>query len=167
MSKGIDFSASSTSSNSKANDSEKEIENENDFVNVNEGLTFSQDFQPPKMAPKQSLPYSKAAAAPQMDFVMKVLFLGDCSVGKTSLIHRYVNKTVSQNYKPTIGADFHNKTIHIVDQSDGLTKNITLQLWDTAGQERFNSLSKAFYRGTECCMLVFDLTNRESFDNIA
>jgi small GTP-binding protein len=68
-----------------------------------------------------------------MDYSMKVLFLGDSDVGKTSLIWRFVYKTEFQAYKPTIGADFHNKTIQILDESDGLTKKVSMQLWDTAG----------------------------------
>ena len=54
-----------------------------------------------------------------------------------------------------------------MDESDGELKSVTLQIWDTAGQERYQSLGRAFYRGAEACVLVFDITNRQSFDNIA
>ncbi len=66
----------------------------------------------------------------------------------------------TDNFKPTIGADFSNKEITI----DG--KTITLQIWDTAGQERYQSLGTAFYRGADCCFLVYDITNQWSFENI-
>lgn len=67
----------------------------------------------------------------------------------------------TDNFKPTIGADFSNKEIQI----DG--KNVTLQIWDTAGQERYQSLGVAFYRGADCCFLVYDITNTWSFENIS
>ena len=92
--------------------------------------------------------------------------LGDCAVGKTSIIQNYIRKQISQVYKPTIGADFHSKRLEIMDPSDGEQKSVTLQIWDTAGQERFQSLGRAFYRGAEACILVFDITNKQSFDNL-
>ena len=64
----------------------------------------------------------------------------------------------SKNYRPTIGCDFHNHKVEIEGN------HITLQIWDTAGQERYHSLGKAFYRGTEACVLVYDLTNLESLN---
>ena len=66
----------------------------------------------------------------------------------------------TDNFKPTIGADFSNKEISI----DG--KIVTLQIWDTAGKERYQSLGTAFYRGADCAFLMYDITNSWSFDNI-
>ena len=66
----------------------------------------------------------------------------------------------TDNFKPTIGADFSNKEIAI----DG--KIVTLQIWDTAGQERYQSLGTAFYRGADCALLVYDISNAWTFDNI-
>ena len=63
--------------------------------------------------------------------------------------------------KPTIGADFAKKEIKIDDTA------VTLQIWDTAGQERFQSLGYAFYRGADCCCLVYDMTNAKSFESLA
>ena len=63
----------------------------------------------------------------------------------------------TDHFKPTIGADFSNKEI---DTEDG---PVILQIWDTAGQERFQSLSSAFYRGADCCIIVYDVTNQNSF----
>ena len=66
----------------------------------------------------------------------------------------------TENFKPTIGADFSNKELTI----DG--KVVTLQIWDTAGQERYQSLGTAFYRGADCAFLVYDITNTWSFENV-
>lgn len=85
--------------------------------------------------------------------ILKVIILGDSGVGKTSLMHRYVNNKYSQQYKATIGADFLTKEVNVDD------KVATMQIWDTAGQKRFQSLGVAFYRGADCYVLVYDLTN--------
>lgn len=97
---------------------------------------------------------------PKKKSLLKVIILGDSSVGKTSLMNQYVNKKFSNQYKATIGADFLTKDVVIDD------KEVTLQIWDTAGQERFQSLGVAFYRGADCCVLVFDMTNPKSFDSL-
>ena len=76
-------------------------------------------------------------------------------------MHRYVNDKYSQQYKATIGADFLTKEVVLDDD-----KVVTMQVWDTAGQERFQSLGVAFYRGADCCVLVYDVTNAKSFENI-
>ena len=108
----------------------------------------------------------RSSSVAKKNHILKIVMLGDCAVGKTSLIQNYIRKAVSQVYKPTIGADFHSKRLDILDETDGETKSVTLQIWDTAGQERYQSLGRAFYRGAEACILVFDITNRQSFDNI-
>ncbi|KAJ8440992.1 hypothetical protein Cgig2_020021 [Carnegiea gigantea] len=92
--------------------------------------------------------------------LLKVIILGDVGVGKTSLIHRYVNKKFNNQYKATIGADFVTKELQI----DG--KLVNLQIWDTAGQERFQSLGPTFFRGADCCVLVFDVNVLKSFDSL-
>jgi Ras-related protein Rab-7A len=81
-------------------------------------------------------------------------------LGKTSLMNRYVRDKFSQQYKATIGADFLTKDIEV----DG--RMVTMQIWDTAGQERFQSLGVAFYRGADACVLVYDVTDAKSFDNL-
>lgn len=88
-----------------------------------------------------------------------------------------VNKKFSASYKATIGADFLTKEVLVDDrlvtmqvrndtlrQCGGITD--ILQLWDTAGQERFQSLGVAFYRGADCCVLVYDVNNSKSFDTL-
>ncbi|CAM9270778.1 unnamed protein product [Discosporangium mesarthrocarpum] len=92
--------------------------------------------------------------------LLKVVILGDSGVGKTSLMNQYVNNRFSTQYKATIGADFLSKELIINE------KFVTLQIWDTAGQERFQSLGVAFYRGSEACVLVFDITNPKSFEQL-
>ncbi|GAB5372671.1 hypothetical protein AAMO2058_001684700 [Amorphochlora amoebiformis] len=89
--------------------------------------------------------------------LLKVIILGDSNVGKTSLMNRYVHQKFSSQYKATIGADFLIKHVGVDE------KLTTLQIWDTAGQERFQSLGVAFYRGSDCCVLVFDVTDSKSF----
>ncbi|XP_057971163.1 ras-related protein Rab7-like isoform X2 [Malania oleifera] len=92
--------------------------------------------------------------------LLKVIVLGDSGVGKTSLMNQYVYNKFSQQYKATIGADFVTKELQVDD------KLVTLQIWDTAGQERFQSLGVAFYRGADCCVLVYDVNVHKSFDTL-
>jgi Ras-related protein Rab-7A len=92
--------------------------------------------------------------------LLKVIILGDSGVGKTSLMNQYKYKKFSNQYKATIGADFLTKEVPIDDRL------VTLQIWDTAGQERFQSLGVAFYRGADACVLVYDVTDNKSFDNL-
>mmetsp|Transcript_95812 Transcript_95812/g.310433 ORF Transcript_95812/g.310433 Transcript_95812/m.310433 type:complete len:214 (-) Transcript_95812:154-795(-) len=101
-----------------------------------------------------------AARSGKKNVLLKVIILGDSGVGKTSLMNQYVNNKFTNQYKATIGADFLTKEVQIDD------KVVTLQIWDTAGQERFQSLGVAFYRGADCCVLVYDLTVPKSFDNM-
>ncbi|XP_024964111.1 ras-related protein Rab7-like isoform X1 [Cynara cardunculus var. scolymus] len=92
--------------------------------------------------------------------LLKVIVLGDSGVGKTSLMNQYVYNKFSKQYKATIGADFVTKELHIDD------KLVTLQIWDTAGQERFHSLGVAFYRGADCCILVYDVNIQKTFETL-
>lgn len=98
--------------------------------------------------------------ASRKKILLKVIILGDSGVGKTSLMQQYVNKKFSNQYKATIGADFLTKEVMADDRL------VTMQLWDTAGQERFQSLGVAFYRGADCCVLVYDVNNAKSFDTL-
>eukprot|EP00041_Stephanoeca_diplocostata_P010683 m.170074 g.170074 ORF g.170074 m.170074 type:complete len:215 (+) comp18257_c1_seq1:332-976(+) len=92
--------------------------------------------------------------------LLKVLLLGDSGVGKTSLMSRYVNEKFTNHYKATIGADFLTKDVAVGGHI------VTMQIWDTAGQERFRSLGVTFFRGTDCCILTFDITNGTSFKSL-
>ena len=89
----------------------------------------------------------------------KLVFLGDQSVGKTSMITRFMYDTFDNSYQATIGIDFLSKTMYLEDRT------VRLQLWDTAGQERFRSLIPSYIRDSSVAVIVFDVTNRASFLN--
>lgn len=93
--------------------------------------------------------------------ILKVVLIGDGGVGKTSLRIQFIHGRFTNNYKATIGADFITKEIQL---DDG--KKVSMQIWDTAGQERFQSLGVAYYRGADACIIVYDVTNPESFEHV-
>jgi len=96
----------------------------------------------------------------QFDYLFKVLLIGDSGVGKSSLLLRYSENNFSDAYISTIGVDFKIKTLHLDD------KAVKLQIWDTAGQERFRTITASYYRGAQGIIVVYDVTNQASFDNI-
>ena len=89
----------------------------------------------------------------------KTIIVGDSGVGKTSIIGRYINK-FNEKEKSTIGASFTNK----IDTING--KQILFEIWDTAGQERFRSLNSIFYQDAYICIMVYDITNKQSFQSL-
>ena len=92
----------------------------------------------------------------------KVVVIGDFGVGKTTLTNNYVDNRVSVRDAPaTVGTDYRKKDVQIGN------KTVTLQIWDTAGQEKYNSINFTYYRGSSCCILVFDLSNELSFENLS
>ncbi|EDO41018.1 predicted protein [Nematostella vectensis] len=94
------------------------------------------------------------------DFLFKLLLIGDSGVGKTCVLFRFSEDAFNSTFISTIGIDFKIRTIEL----DG--KKIKLQIWDTAGQERFRTITTAYYRGAMGIMLVYDITNDKSFENI-
>jgi small GTP-binding protein len=94
----------------------------------------------------------------------KIVILGAQSVGKTSLVHRYVqNSFIPPNKsQSTVGASFLTTRVH--DPESGAT--IRLQIWDTAGQERFRSISKLYYRGADAAILCYDVSDSHSFEEM-
>eukprot|EP00049_Salpingoeca_infusionum_P018728 m.358535 g.358535 ORF g.358535 m.358535 type:complete len:200 (+) comp18169_c0_seq1:257-856(+) len=92
--------------------------------------------------------------------LMKVVILGDGGVGKSSLMQRFVHESFNAGGYHTIGVEFMDKEVPV----DGVA--VKLQIWDTAGQERFKALRTPFYRGSDCCMLTFDLTDQVTFNNL-
>ncbi|KAK6731544.1 hypothetical protein RB195_007789 [Necator americanus] len=94
------------------------------------------------------------------DYLFKLLLIGDSGVGKTCVLFRFSDDSFNNSFISTIGIDFKIRTIDL----DG--KKIKLQIWDTAGQERFRTITTAYYRGAMGIMLVYDITNEKSFDNI-
>ncbi|XP_077572562.1 RAB6B, member RAS oncogene family a isoform X1 [Stigmatopora nigra] len=87
----------------------------------------------------------------------KLVFLGEQSVGKTSLITRFMYDSFDNTYQATIGIDFLSKTMYLEDRT------VRLQLWDTAGQERFRSLIPSYIRDSTVAVVVYDITNLNSF----
>ncbi|KAG8431888.1 hypothetical protein GDO86_019575 [Hymenochirus boettgeri] len=94
------------------------------------------------------------------DHLFKLLLIGDSGVGKTCLVVRFSEDSFNTTYISTIGIDFKIRTTEI----DG--KKIKLQVWDTAGQERFKTITTAYYRGAMGIILVYDITDTRSFENI-
>jgi len=97
---------------------------------------------------------------PKKKVLVKIIIIGQSGVGKTAILHQYVMDKFIQEHKATIGADFLTREINVDD------KVVTLQIWDTAGQERFQSLGNSFYRGADACIMVYDITDKETFDEI-
>ena len=94
------------------------------------------------------------------DFIFKVLLLGNSDVGKSSLLLRYVDSVWNDAFVPTIGVDFKVKTLNIND------KKIKMHIWDTAGQERFRTVVATYFRGAHGILLLYDVTNKDSFKNL-
>eukprot|EP00127_Corallochytrium_limacisporum_P000883 Clim_evm16s29 gene=Clim_evmTU16s29 len=94
------------------------------------------------------------------DYLFKLLLIGDSGVGKTCVLFRFSDDAFNSTFISTIGIDFKIRTIEL----DG--KKIKLQIWDTAGQERFRTITTAYYRGAMGILLVYDITNAQSFENI-
>lgn len=100
------------------------------------------------------------AMNPEYDYLFKLLLIGDSGVGKSCLLLRFADDTYSESYISTIGVDFKIRTI----EHDG--KTIKLQIWDTAGQERFRTITSSYYRGAHGIIVVYDVTDQDSFDNV-
>ncbi|XP_064392537.1 ras-related protein Rab-35-like [Halichondria panicea] len=98
--------------------------------------------------------------AREYDHLFKLLIIGDSGVGKSSLLLRFADNLFSGTYITTIGVDFKIRTIDINGEK------VKLQIWDTAGQERFRTITSTYYRGTHGVIVVYDVTNGESFVNV-
>ncbi|MHA1533051.1 MAG: Rab family GTPase [Candidatus Heimdallarchaeota archaeon] len=96
----------------------------------------------------------------QKKSVYKIVLLGDGAVGKTSIRQQYLGKGFKEGYSMTIGADFCVKRVELS------TMIITFQIWDLAGQQRFDVVREVYYRGSSGALLVFDVSNASSFENL-
>jgi Ras-related protein Rab-18 len=100
-----------------------------------------------------------------IDFVFKILLVGDSGVGKSSILLQFTDGYFNENLGSTIGVDFRIKIMSLED-SDGNTKKVKATIWDTAGQERFRTLTSAYYRGAQGVIFVYDVSRKESFDEL-
>ncbi|KAH8055209.1 GTPase [Aureococcus anophagefferens] len=98
------------------------------------------------------------ASAPHL---FKYIIIGDTEVGKSSIMLMFTEQHFQQAHDMTIGVEFDSRSVQL---SDGNQAN--LEIWDTAGQESYLSITRSYYRGTDCCLLVYDVTRRESFDHL-
>ena len=94
------------------------------------------------------------------DFYFKIVLIGDSGVGKTNILSRFTLDKFNENSKNTIGADFSSMDLMINN------KSIKTQFWDTAGQEKYRAMSSAYYKNCQGAFVVYDITNRESFENL-
>ncbi|KAF6096518.1 RAB3A, member RAS oncogene family [Phyllostomus discolor] len=102
----------------------------------------------------------KESSDQNFDYMFKILIIGNSSVGKTSFLFRYADDSFTPAFVSTVGIDFKVKTIYRND------KRIKLQIWDTAGQERYRTITTAYYRGAMGFILMYDITNEESFNAV-
>mmetsp|Transcript_41791 Transcript_41791/g.79841 ORF Transcript_41791/g.79841 Transcript_41791/m.79841 type:complete len:203 (+) Transcript_41791:216-824(+) len=100
------------------------------------------------------------ANEPEFDHLLKLLLVGDSGVGKSSLLLRFTEDSF-EDLSPTIGVDFKMTFMNVGE------KKLKLTVWDTAGQERFRTLTSSYYRGAQGIILAYDVTRRESFDNLS
>ena len=120
-------------------------------INNNSG-TISNSFS--------SISKEKNYSPKHYDDLFKLVIIGDSGVGKSCILLRFADDTFTENYYSTIGVDFRFKCVDIGE------RKCKLQIWDTAGQERFKTVTSAYYRGADGIIIVFDQTDRESFNNI-
>ncbi|XP_026964358.1 thioredoxin domain-containing protein 12 isoform X1 [Orcinus orca] len=102
----------------------------------------------------------KDASDQNFDYMFKLLIIGNSSVGKTSFLFRYADDTFTPAFVSTVGIDFKVKTVYCHE------KRVKLQIWDTAGQERYRTITTAYYRGAMGFILMYDVTNEESFNAV-
>lgn len=96
----------------------------------------------------------------KFDYLFKYIIIGDQAVGKSNLLLRYIHGEFKNEYHATIGVEFAAKSINIKD------KLYRIQIWDTAGQENYKSITRAYYKNSVCALIVYDISNRDSFTNV-
>eukprot|EP01053_Blabericola_migrator_P005772 Blabericola_migrator_1__5771@NODE_2925_length_2204_cov_626_211511_g1834_i0_p1_GENE_NODE_2925_length_2204_cov_626_211511_g1834_i0NODE_2925_length_2204_cov_626_211511_g1834_i0_p1_ORF_typecomplete_len211_score18_86Ras/PF00071_22/5e69Roc/PF08477_13/5e27Arf/PF00025_21/2_3e22Gtr1_RagA/PF04670_12/1_7e09SRPRB/PF09439_10/5_6e09FeoB_N/PF02421_18/2_9e07GTP_EFTU/PF00009_27/6_4e07RsgA_GTPase/PF03193_16/0_17RsgA_GTPase/PF03193_16/0_049MMR_HSR1/PF01926_23/7e06Septin/PF00735_18/0_00048Septin/PF00735_18/9_8e02AI len=97
---------------------------------------------------------------PEYDYLFKLLLIGNSGVGKSCLLLRFADDNYTESYISTIGVDFKIRTIELE------SKTVKLQIWDTAGQERFRTITSSYYRGAQGIIVVYDVTDRDTFDHV-
>ncbi|CAK0793014.1 unnamed protein product [Prorocentrum cordatum] len=96
----------------------------------------------------------------QYDYLFKFIIIGDAGAGKSCLLHQFIENRYKKGSSHTIGVEFGSKIIHVGG------RNIKLQIWDTAGQERYRSVTRSYYRGAAGALIVYDITNRDSYNHL-
>jgi len=96
-----------------------------------------------------------------IDFLAKIIIVGDSGVGKTNLLTKFCDGVYKDSYVATIGVDFKIKTVNVD------CCKVKLQIWDTAGQERFRNITQTYYKGASGIILAYAMNNEQSFKNIA
>ena len=94
------------------------------------------------------------------NMIFKIVLIGDSSVGKTNILSKYLTNEFDPNSKATVGVEFGTKDLKIENNV------VKVQIWDTAGQERYRSITNAYYKGAKGGLIVYDITNLKSFENI-
>ena len=94
------------------------------------------------------------------NYLFKYIIIGDSAVGKSNILLRYIHDKFNEEFQSTIGVEFGAKNLKIED------KIYRIQIWDTAGQETFRSITRAYYKNSVCACVVYDITNKNSFNNI-
>ena len=94
------------------------------------------------------------------DMIFKIVLIGDSSVGKTNILSKYLTDEFDPDSKATVGVEFGTKNFKIENNI------VKVQIWDTAGQERYRSITNAYYKGAKGSLLVYDITNKKSFENL-
>ncbi|KAI7739744.1 hypothetical protein M8C21_000510 [Ambrosia artemisiifolia] len=96
----------------------------------------------------------------EYDYLFKIVLIGDSGVGKSNILSRFTRNEFSLESKSTIGVEFATRTLQV----EG--KTVKAQIWDTAGQERYRAITSAYYRGAVGAFLVYDITKKQSFENV-
>ena len=94
------------------------------------------------------------------DYLLKYITIGSPYVGKSKIVERFVKDTFNNDYYVTIGVEFGEKNIEVEK------KKLRIQIWDTAGQEEFKSITRTYYKNCVCAIIVYDITSRNSFNDI-
>ena len=102
-----------------------------------------------------------SGGAVNFDYLFKYIIIGDAAVGKSNLLLRYAHGQFKPEYQLTIGVEFGAKNIEIRN------KTYRIQIWDTAGQENFRSITRAYYKNSVCALVVYDISSRDSFNNVS
>ena len=99
-------------------------------------------------------------ASINFNYLFKYIIIGDSAVGKSNILLRYVHEKFNEEFQSTIGVEFGAKNIQLNE------KIYRIQIWDTAGQENFRSITRAYYKNSVCACIVYDITQKNSFENV-